>query len=126
MGRLLLIDDSEYARELLKLILEEGGHVVVGEAANGIEGVEKYMTLKPDLVILDMIMPRLNGLHTLQAIRAFDKDARVLIISADNQDEHIRKTVKEGADGYISKPYKKQAVIEEVSDIIGSAVIAPH
>jgi two-component system chemotaxis response regulator CheY len=126
MGRLLLIDDSEFARELLKMIVEEGGHVVVGEAANGIEGVEKYMALKPDLVILDMIMPRLNGLNTLQAIRAFDKDARILIISADNQDEHIRKIVKEGADGYISKPYKKQAVIEEVSNIIGNPGIVAH
>jgi Response regulator containing CheY-like receiver domain and AraC-type DNA-binding domain len=123
MGKLLLIDDSEYARELLKMILEEGGHVIVGEAANGIEGVDKYMALKPDLVILDMIMPRLNGLNTLQAIRAFDKDARVLVISADNQEEHIRKTVKEGANGYISKPYKKQAVIKEVSNIIGNPVI---
>jgi two-component system chemotaxis response regulator CheY len=123
MGRLLLIDDSQYARELLKMILEEGGHVVVGEAANGIEGVEKYIALKPDLVILDMIMPRLNGLNTLQAIRTFDKDARVLIISADNQEEHVRKSVKEGADGYISKPYKKKAVIDEVSNIIGNPVI---
>lgn len=123
MGRLLLIDDSEYARELLKMILEEGGHVIVGEAGNGIEGVEKYMTLKPDLVILDMIMPRLNGLHTLQAIRAFDKDARILVISADNQEEHVRKTVKEGADGYISKPYKKRVVIEEVANLIGNSGI---
>jgi two-component system chemotaxis response regulator CheY len=123
MGRVLLIDDSEYARELLKMIVEEGGHVVVGEAGNGIEGVEKYMTLKPDLVILDMIMPRLNGLHTLQAIRAFDKDARILVISADNQEEHVRKTVKEGADGYISKPYKKRIVIEEVASLIGNSSI---
>ncbi len=123
MGRLLLIDDSQYARELLKMILEEGGHVVVGEAANGIEGVEKYIALKPDLVILDMIMPRLNGLNTLQAIRAYDKDARILIVSADNQEEHVRKSVKKGADGYISKPYKKKAVIEEVSKIIGSPAI---
>ncbi len=123
MGRLLLIDDSQYARELLKMILEEGGHVVVGEAANGIEGVEKYIALKPDLVILDMIMPRLNGLNTLQAIRAYDKDARILIVSADNQEEHVRKSVKKGADGYISKPYKKKIVIEEVSKIIGSPAI---
>ena len=122
MGKLLLIDDSEYARELLKMILEEGGHVIVGEAANGIEGVDKYMALKPDLVILDMIMPRLNGLNTLQAIRAYDKDARILIISADNQEEHVRKSVKEGADGYISKPYKKKIVIEVVSNLIGSPV----
>jgi two-component system chemotaxis response regulator CheY len=124
MGRLLLIDDSQYARELLKMILEEGGHEIVGEAANGIEGVEMYMALKPDLVILDMIMPRLNGLNTLQAIRAYDKDARILIISADNQEEHVRKSVKEGADGYISKPYKKKVVIEEVSNLIGSPVIS--
>ncbi len=122
MGRLILIDDSQYARELLKMILEEGGHEIVGEAANGIEGVEMYMALKPDLVILDMIMPRLNGLNTLQAIRAYDKDARILIISADNQEEHVRKSVKEGADGYISKPYKKKIVIEVVSNLIGSPV----
>ena len=126
MGRLLLIDDSQYARELLKLILEEGGHIVVGEAANGIEGVEKYMSLKPDLVILDMIMPRLNGLHTLQAIRAYDNGARILVISTDNQEEHVRKTVKEGADGYISKPYKKRIVLEEVSHLLEHPALAAH
>jgi two-component system chemotaxis response regulator CheY len=121
MGRLLLIDDSQFARELLKLILEEEGHEVVGEAADGIEGVEKYKILKPDLVILDMIMPKMNGLMTLQTIRAWDKDAKILIVSADGQEEHVRKTVKEGSCGYINKPFKKQVVIEEVSTLIGNS-----
>jgi two-component system chemotaxis response regulator CheY len=116
MGRLLLIDDSEFARDLLKLILEEAGHEVIGEAADGIEGLEKYKILKPDLVLLDMIMPKMNGLDTLQAIRAWDKNAQILIISADGQDDHIRKTVKEGSCGYITKPFKKHVVVEEVSN----------
>jgi two-component system chemotaxis response regulator CheY len=126
MGRLLIIDDSEFARDLLKMILEEAGHVVVGEAADGIEGVEKYKILKPDLVILDMIMPKLNGLMTLQAIRAWDNNAKILIISADGQEEHIRKTVKEGSCGYITKPFKKHVVIEEVSNCFGNSDISPN
>jgi two-component system chemotaxis response regulator CheY len=126
MGRLLLIDDSEFARDLLKLILEEEGHVVVGEAADGTEGVEKYKILKPDLVILDMIMPKMNGLETLQAIRKWDKDAKVLILSADGQEVHIRKAIKEGSCGYINKPFKKHAVMDEVSNLIGNSGTSPN
>jgi two-component system chemotaxis response regulator CheY len=121
MGRLLLIDDSEFARDLLKLILEGEGHVVVGEAADGIEGVEKFKILRPDLVILDMILPGMNGLKVLQAIRAVDEDAKVLILSADGQEDSVRKTAKEGVDGYIIKPYKKQVLIKEVSNLIGNS-----
>jgi two-component system chemotaxis response regulator CheY len=121
MGRLLLIDDSEFARDLLKLILEGEGHVVVGEAADGIEGVEKFKILRPDLVILDMILPGMNGLKVLQAIRAVDEDAKVLILSADGQEDSVRTTAKEGVDGYIIKPYKKQVLIKEVSNLIGNS-----
>ncbi len=121
MGSILLIDDSLYAKDLLRRFLTAGGHEIAGEAADGLDGIELYSKLKPDLVILDMIMPRLNGLETLRAIRRSDPDAKVLIISADGQEEHVSDMAKEGVSGYIVKPYSKQTVLNEVDAIIGPA-----
>ncbi len=121
MGRILLIDDSLYAKDLLRRFLTAGGHEIAGEAADGYAGLELYSKLKPDLVILDMIMPRLNGLETLRALRMTDPNAKVLIISADGQEEHVSDMAKEGVSGYIVKPYSKKTVLDEVDALIGSA-----
>ena len=118
MGRVLLIDDTMYAKELLNLILTSGGHEIVGEANDGIDGIEQYKLLKPDLVLLDMIMPRMNGMDCMKEILNFDPKAKILIISADGQENHIRNMIREGARGYINKPYKKEVVLEEVDTIL--------
>jgi two-component system chemotaxis response regulator CheY len=120
MGRLLLVDDTMFAKDLLKVFLDSGGHEIVGEADDGYEGIEKYKLLKPDLVLLDMIMPKMGGMECMREIMKYDNNAKILVISADGQEEHIKLMVKEGASGYINKPYKKDVVLEEVRIILNA------
>lgn len=124
MGRILLIDDATFARDLLKLILTEGGHEIAGEAESGTAGVERFIHLKPDLVIMDMIMPGMSGLQTIRAITAIDPDARIIVVSADGQEEHVEHAVREGASAYIIKPYRKDVVLAEVEKLIGKPKIS--
>lgn len=118
MGRILLIDDTSYAKQLLKMILTKGGHEIVGEANDGIEGIELYKQFKPDLVLMDMIMPRMNGRECMHEIFRYDANAKILFVSADSQGDHVSKTIKEGGLGYINKPYKKETVLKEVNIIL--------
>lgn len=90
MARILLIDDAEYANDLMEMILEAGGHEIAGTARDGYEGIEKYKELNPDLVILDVIMPRMGGMECLERIRSINPGAKILIVSADGQEEHVR------------------------------------
>ncbi|HVP95131.1 MAG TPA: response regulator [Methanoregulaceae archaeon] len=119
MARILLIDDAEYANDLMQLILVAGGHEIVGKARDGYEGIEKYRQLNPDLVILDVIMPRMGGMECLNTIRHINPEAKILVVSADGQEEHIKRLVREGAMGYIIKPYKKDVVLAEIQTIMG-------
>ena len=124
MARILLIDDAEYANDLMKMILEAGGHEVAGTARDGYEGIEKYRQLNPDLVILDVIMPRMGGVECLEGIRNINPGAKILVVSADGQEEHVRNLVMEGAMGYITKPYKKETVLAEIETILGDRLPA--
>jgi two-component system chemotaxis response regulator CheY len=120
MARILLIDDAEYANDLMQLILEAGGHEVAGTARDGYEGIEKYKQLNPDLVILDVIMPRMGGLECLRGIRDINPKAKILVISGDGQEEHVKRLIVGGALGYITKPYKKDVVLSEIGTILGN------
>ena len=120
MARILLIDDAEYANDLMQLILEAGGHEVAGTARDGYEGIEKYKQLNPDLVILDVIMPRMGGLECLRGIRDIDPEAKILVVSGDGQEEHVKWLIVGGAQGYITKPYKKEVVLSEIRTILGN------
>jgi two-component system chemotaxis response regulator CheY len=121
MARILLVDDAEYANDLMKLILQAGGHEIVGTAHDGYEGIEEYRQSNPDLVILDVIMPRMGGAECLKGIMDIDPGAKVLIISADGQEEHVKRLIEAGALGYIRKPYKKDTVLDEIRTILNSA-----
>ena len=121
MARILLIDDAEYANDLMNLILHTGGHEIVGTARDGYEGIEQYRLYHPDLVILDVIMPRMGGAECLKGIMNIDPGARVLVVSADGQEEHVKRLIAGGALGYITKPYKKDTVLHEIEAILDSS-----
>ena len=120
MARILLVDDAEYANDLMSLILHAGGHEIVGTAHDGYEGIEKYRQSDPDLVILDLIMPRMGGAECLKGILDIDPGAKILIVSADGQEEHIKRLIDGGALGYIRKPYKKDTVLDEIQTILNT------
>ncbi len=118
MVDILLVDDSEMARFLLKQILVSGGHTIIGEAGDGEECIQKVRDLSPQMVILDLVMPKMRGIETLKVIREIDPSIKVVICTGDHQEYSVRDAVKFGASGYIIKPFHKAAVLEEVRDIL--------
>ena len=100
MANILLIDDSMLARNLLRLILENAGYTICGEAPNGKEGLEKYKQLKPDLVFCDIMMDEMNGLECMRAILSVNPDANVVILTSVGDELHLDEAIKSGAKGF--------------------------
>ena len=120
MGKILIVDDTLFMRTLLKNILFSGGHAIVGEAGDGEDGVAKYKELKPDLVTMDIVMPKLNGIEALKAIRVFDPAAKIVMCTAVGQEQMVKLAIKTGAKGYIIKPFQAPKVLEEVKNVLAS------
>ncbi len=120
MGKQILIcDDAAFMRMMLKDILVKEGYEVVGEAVNGADGVEKYNSLKPDLVTMDITMPEMDGIAALKAIRANDATAKVIMCSAMGQQAMVVESIQAGAKDFIVKPFQKDRVIEAIKKQIG-------
>ncbi|MEI6841316.1 MAG: response regulator [Methanomicrobiales archaeon] len=120
MGRILIVDDTLFMRTLLKNILFSGGHAIVGEAGDGDEAIEKYKELKPDLVTMDVVMPKMNGIEALKGIKAFDPNAKVIMCTAVGQEQMVKLAIKSGARGYVVKPFQAPKVLEEIKNVLGS------
>lgn len=118
MGKVLLVDDSELTRYLLTQILVGGGHEVVGEASDGLEALQEVRETSPDVVILDLVMPKMRGAQALEEIRKFNPDIRVVMCSGDHQEQTVREVVRKGASGFIIKPFKKEAVLQEINSVL--------
>ncbi len=118
MANIMVVDDSRTSRRLLCALLEEMGHTVVAEAADGEQGYIKYKELKPDLVTMDITMPKLDGIEALQLIKKFDPDASVVMITAAGQKEKMVQAVKHGAAEFITKPYEKEEVEKILTRIL--------
>ena len=114
----LVVDDSAFMRNLLKQLLEDD-HEVVGEAENGVEAVEMYNELDPDVVTMDVVMPIRNGIEATAEIKGDDPDASVIMCTSVGQEEKMREAVEAGADGYITKPFQKPNVLEAIDDVVG-------
>ena len=120
MGKNILIcDDAAFMRMMIKDILTKNGYEVVGEAANGAEGVEKYSQLKPDLVMMDITMPEMNGIDALKKIKENDSNANVIMCSAMGQQAMVIESIQAGAKDFIVKPFQVERVIEAVQKAIG-------
>lgn len=117
MKRVLIVDDAVFMRLALKMMLEKNGFEVVGEAENGAVAVKKYQQLSPDLVTMDITMPEVDGIESLKRIRAIDKNAKVVMVSAMGQESLIREAVMAGAKNFIVKPLKEETVIKTLSKI---------
>lgn len=101
-------------RKLMGRILEQGGFEVVGEAENGLEAVEKYKQLKPDLVTMDIVMRDLSGVEAVRAIKSFDDKARILVCSAMAQQSLTTEVLAAGASHFILKPFQPSHLLEAV------------
>jgi two-component system chemotaxis response regulator CheY len=105
MNRLLIVDDALIMRMKIREVATKAGWQVVAEAANGAEGVRLYEEHHPDLVTLDMVMPEMNGLEALKAIRSANPEANVVMVSAVNQKDLLRSCITAGAMDFVTKPF---------------------
>ncbi|MBR4169758.1 MAG: response regulator [Lachnospiraceae bacterium] len=119
MGKILLVDDSRTSRRMLKEIIEGAGHEIIGEAENGEEGYLKFKELRPDLVTLDITMPKMDGLEALKLIHKEDENAKVIMITAAGQKEKMMQAIKEGAAEFITKPYEAEEVAKLIDKVLG-------
>jgi len=116
--RVLLVDDSTYIRTVLGSIIVDAGFEVVGEAADGEEAIRKYMDLKPDIVLMDVIMEPMNGMAATEAILDKDPAALILMVTVLETKEILVDLIKIGAKGYITKPFSKEEIAEKIREVI--------
>jgi two-component system chemotaxis response regulator CheY len=112
--RVLVVDDAVFMRSTIKEIFTNNGFEIAGEAANGIEAVEKYRDLKPDLVTMDIVMPYKNGIEATREIVRENKNANVIICSALGQEALVTEAIEAGATDFIVKPFRQENVIQVV------------
>ncbi|AXR78565.1 chemotaxis protein CheY [Natrarchaeobaculum sulfurireducens] len=112
----LIVDDSHFMRNLLRQIVEQD-HRIVGEATNGAEAVKLYKEHDPDVVMMDIVMPKCNGIKATAAIKKIDPDARVIMCTSVGQREKMKLAVKAGADGYVTKPFEEPSVRKALTDV---------
>ena len=117
MAKILIVDDSRTSRKILRGILEEFGHEVIGEAENGEEGYLKYKENKPDAVTMDITMPKRDGLECLKVIKHFDAEAKVVMVTAAGQKDKMMDAIKNGASEFVTKPFDKEE-IKKALDIV--------
>lgn len=116
---ILICDDAAFMRMMIKDILTKNGYNVVGEAENGAKAVEKYQELKPDLVLMDITMPEMDGIQALKAIKAADPAATVIMCSAMGQQAMVIESIQSGAKDFIVKPFQQDRVLEAVRKVVG-------
>jgi len=120
MGKNILIcDDAAFMRMMIKDILTKNGYNVVGEAENGLIGVEKYTELNPDLVLMDITMPEMDGINALKKIKEKDPGASVIMCSAMGQQAMVIESIQAGAKDFIVKPFQADRVLEAVKKVVG-------
>jgi len=118
-NRILVVDDAAFMRMMIKDILVKNGFDVVGEAVDGVQAVEKYNELKPDLVTMDITMPENDGIAALKEIKAIDPNAKIIMCSAMGQQAMVIDAIQAGAKDFIVKPFQADRVIEAIKKTLG-------
>lgn len=116
---ILICDDAAFMRMMIKDILSKNGYNVAGEAENGAKAVDKYNELKPDLVLMDITMPEMDGIQALKKIKETDPSALVIMCSAMGQQAMVIESIQAGAKDFIVKPFQADRVIEAVKKVVG-------
>lgn len=113
----LIVEDSDFMRDMLREIIEEE-HEVVGEAADGEEGVEMFEDLGPDVVMMDVVMPDLDGIGATAKIKETDPSSKVIMCTSVGQEGKMKEAVSVGADAYITKPFEDEVVLQAIDDVV--------
>lgn len=117
--RVMIVDDALFMRSMLKDIFVRAGYEIVAEAENGEAALELYQASRPDLVTMDIVMPKKSGIEALKEIMASDPEACVVMVSALGQDSLVLEAIESGAKDFIVKPFKEDKVLEIVRRITG-------
>jgi len=115
--KVLIADDAMFMREMIKEIVEQAGYEVIGEACNGLEAVEKYRELQPDLTTMDIVMPLKSGIEAVREITGEFEGARIIMCSALGQDSLVVEALEAGARDFIVKPFKAEQVLEVLKKV---------
>ncbi|MBR6486816.1 MAG: response regulator [Lachnospiraceae bacterium] len=119
MSSVFIVDDSRTMRKMLTGALKEAGYEVAGDAANGVEALEKLKEVTPDLITLDITMPEMDGLEALKKIKEANPDQKVLMVSAAGQKDKVLEALKLGALDFIQKPFEPELVINTIKKTLG-------
>lgn len=111
MANILVCDDAAFMRMSLIQLLEGAGHKIAGEAANGLEAIEKYKKLHPDIVLMDITMPELDGIEATKQIREYDPNAGIIMVSAMGQQDKVFSAIKAGATDFVVKPFQPDRIL---------------
>ena len=117
--RVLVVDDAAFMRMMIKDILSKNGYEIAGEAENGLKAIEKYKELAPDLVLMDITMPEMNGIDAVRNIKAIDSSAKIVMCSAMGQQAMVIESIQAGAKDFIVKPFQVDRVLEAVRKVVG-------
>ncbi len=120
MANIMIIDDSDAIRMVLKDIMVIGKHNLVLELPSGMEALVGYIKSKPDIVLLDMAMPKKDGLAVIKEIIAYNQKAKIIMISASDNQETVKECIRSGASAYILKPFNFQEVLNVIDRVIKS------
>lgn len=115
----LVVDDSTFMRNSLKNIITSNGYyIIAGEARNGIEAIKKYRELKPDVMIMDIVMPDMSGIDAIKKIKEYDKDARIITCSSMGQKSFIVDAIEAGAKDFVVKPFQPGRVLKALANAL--------
>ena len=116
MSRVLIVEDAPYIREVFRDALELHNHVIAGEAINGVEAIDKYRALKPDVVLMDLLMPVMDGISAIKKIIELDPKAKIVVVSAISKRSIRDEAMRAGAIDFVAKPFGIKRLLDSVSD----------
>jgi two-component system chemotaxis response regulator CheY len=122
MARILVADDASFMRQMIREIVESEGFEVCGEASDGIEAIDEYKRLQPDVVTMDIVMPRKSGIDAVRGIMDIDPTACVVMCSALGQETLVTEALQAGAKDFIVKPFKPDSVIDTLKKVLEKEV----
>ncbi|MFA6217890.1 MAG: response regulator [Candidatus Omnitrophota bacterium] len=122
MARVLIVDDALFMRRMLSDILKKEGIEICGEAENGKDAIDKYQQLKPDLVTMDIVMPKveeIDGIGAVKEIMKVDSQAKIIMVSAMGQHSLVVEAIQAGAKDFVTKPFQPSRVVEALKRVLG-------
>lgn len=119
MAKILTVDDAALMRRIIKSTLRKAGYTEIYEAVDGVQAIERYNLIRPNLVLMDITMPNMNGLNALKAIRAADPNANVVMCTAMGQENMVIEAIRSGARDFIVKPFKADRLLSMVVSVVG-------